>query len=40
MYRKLGVGWAISVLRFLAVAFIPFPFFLYKVTKSLLTVLL
>jgi DHA1 family multidrug resistance protein-like MFS transporter len=32
MYRKLGVGWASSLLGFLAIAFIPIPFFLFKVS--------
>lgn len=31
MYNKLGVGWASSLLGFLAIAFIPIPFILYKV---------
>ena len=31
MYDKLGVGWASSLLGFLSIAFIPIPFFLYKV---------
>ena len=31
MYRKLGVGWASSLLGFLSIAFIPIPFFLFKV---------
>ncbi|KAK3064479.1 hypothetical protein LTS18_006856 [Coniosporium uncinatum] len=30
MYNKLGVGWASSLLGFLAIAFIPIPFVLYK----------
>ncbi|KAI9844360.1 MAG: hypothetical protein M1837_005664 [Sclerophora amabilis] len=29
MYRKLGVGWASSLLGFLSIAFIPIPFVLY-----------
>ena len=32
MYKKLGVGWASSLLGFLAIAFIPIPFFLFKVS--------
>ena len=32
MYNKLSVGWASSLLGFLAVAFIPIPFLLYKVS--------
>jgi len=32
MYNKLGVGWASSLLGFLAIAFIPIPFVLYKVS--------
>jgi DHA1 family multidrug resistance protein-like MFS transporter len=31
MYKKLGVGWASSLLAFLGIAFIPIPFVLYKV---------
>lgn len=31
MYTKLGVNWASSLLGFLALAFVPIPFFLYKV---------
>jgi len=31
MYHQLGVPWASSLLGFLAIAFIPIPFFLYKV---------
>lgn len=31
MYHRLGVGWASSLLGFLAVAFVPIPFVLYKV---------
>ena len=31
MYHKLGVGWASSLLAFLAILFIPIPFVLYKV---------
>ena len=30
MYRNLGVGWASSTLAFIAVAFIPIPFVLYR----------
>ncbi len=30
MYKKLGVGWASSLLGFLAIAFIPIPFVLFK----------
>jgi len=30
MYKKLGIGWASSLLAFLGVAFIPIPFVLYK----------
>ena len=30
MYKKLGVGWASSLLGFLAIAFIPIPFLLFK----------
>ena len=33
MYNKLGVGWASSLLGFLAIAFIPIPFLLYKVCR-------
>ena len=29
MYRRLGVGWASSLLGFVSVAFIPIPFVLY-----------
>jgi len=32
MYNKLGVAWASSLLGFLAIAFIPIPFVLYKVS--------
>ena len=32
MYHKLGVGWASSLLGFLAILFIPIPFFLFKVS--------
>jgi MFS transporter, DHA1 family, multidrug resistance protein len=35
MYNKLGVGWASSLLGFLAIAFIPIPFFLYKYGEQL-----
>ena len=31
MYHKLGVDWASSLLAFLGIAFIPIPFFLWKV---------
>jgi len=31
MYNKLGVAWATSLLGFLAIAFLPIPFVLYKV---------
>jgi MFS transporter, DHA1 family, multidrug resistance protein len=34
MYRNLGVGWASSLLGFLAIVFIPIPFFLFKVSYS------
>ncbi len=34
MYNKLGVGWASSLLGFLAILFIPIPFFLFKVSMS------
>jgi MFS transporter, DHA1 family, multidrug resistance protein len=30
MYKRLGVGWASSLLGFLSVAFIPIPFLLYR----------
>ncbi|KIW18649.1 hypothetical protein PV08_02938 [Exophiala spinifera] len=30
MYQKLGVGWASSTLAFIAIAFIPIPFLLFK----------
>jgi len=33
MYKKLGVGWASSLLAFLSIAFIPIPFVLYKVSR-------
>jgi len=33
MYNKLGVAWASSLLGFLAIAFIPIPFVLYKVSS-------
>ena len=29
MYSKLGIGWGTSLLGFIAIAFIPVPFFLY-----------
>ena len=29
MYKKLGIGWASSLLGFLSVAFIPIPIFLW-----------
>ena len=35
MYSKLGIGWASSLLGFLAVAFIPIPFVLYFYGKSI-----
>lgn len=35
MYDKLGVGWASSLLGFLAIAFIPIPFVLYKYGATL-----
>jgi MFS transporter, DHA1 family, multidrug resistance protein len=35
MYKKLGVGWASSLLGFLSVAFIPIPFLLYKYGAAL-----
>ncbi|OCT44444.1 Caffeine resistance protein 5 [Cladophialophora carrionii] len=35
MYNKLGVGWASSTLGFLAIAFIPIPFFLFKYGERL-----
>lgn len=35
MYSKLGIGWASSLLGFLAVAFIPIPFILYFYGKSI-----
>lgn len=35
MYDKLGVGWASSLLGFLAIAFIPIPFLLFKVSHPL-----
>ncbi len=43
MYKNLGVGWASSLLGFLAISFIPIPFLLFKVCllftkpKSVLT---
>lgn len=33
MYHNLGVGWASSTLGFLSIAFIPIPFFLFKVSR-------
>jgi MFS transporter, DHA1 family, multidrug resistance protein len=35
MYKKLGVGWASSLLGFLAIAFIPIPFLLFKYGSTL-----
>jgi MFS transporter, DHA1 family, multidrug resistance protein len=35
MYKKLGVGWASSLLGFLAIAFIPIPFLLFKYGHTL-----
>ena len=35
MYAKLGIGWASSLLGFLAVAFIPIPFVLYYYGKAI-----
>ncbi|OAP64980.1 hypothetical protein AYL99_00952 [Fonsecaea erecta] len=35
MYKNLGVGWASSTLGFLAIAFIPIPFFLFKYGERL-----
>lgn len=35
MYHRLGVGWASSTLAFISIAFIPIPFFLYKVSRSI-----
>ena len=32
MFTKLGVNWASSLLGFLAIAFIPIPFLLYRVS--------
>jgi DHA1 family multidrug resistance protein-like MFS transporter len=34
MYENLGVGWASSLLGFLAIAFIPIPFLLFKVRQK------
>lgn len=34
MYENLGVGWASSTLGFIAIAFIPIPFFLFKVSRT------
>ena len=33
MCNKLGLDWASSLLGFLALAFVPFPSFLYKVSR-------
>lgn len=35
MYKKLGIGWASSLLSFLAIAFIPIPFVLYQYGKKI-----
>ncbi|KAI9871653.1 MAG: hypothetical protein M1823_008383, partial [Watsoniomyces obsoletus] len=35
MYRNLGVGWASSLLGFLAIGFIPIPFLLFKYGSAL-----
>ncbi|KAL0939989.1 multidrug resistance protein [Colletotrichum truncatum] len=35
MYNNLGVGWASSLLGFLAIVFIPIPFVLYKIGPKL-----
>jgi len=35
MYENLGVGWASSTLGFIAIAFIPIPFFLFKYGEQL-----
>lgn len=35
MYKNEGVGWASSILGFLAIVFIPIPFVLYKVSYPL-----
>lgn len=35
MYKKLGVGWASSLLGFLSIVFIPIPFFLYYKGKAI-----
>lgn len=35
MYRNLGVDWASSLLGFLSIAFVPIPFFLFKVSTHL-----
>ena len=35
MYNKLGVNWASSTLGFISIAFIPIPFFLFKVCGHL-----
>lgn len=37
MYKNEGVGWASSILGFLAIVFIPIPFVLYMVSLSFLT---
>jgi len=34
MFSKLGVGWASSLLGFLALLFVPIPFLLYKVSHA------
>lgn len=38
MYNKLGVAWATSLLGFLAIAFLPIPFVLYKVSSAIIFV--
>lgn len=35
MYKKLGIDWASSLLGFLAIAFIPIPFILYRYGKKI-----
>lgn len=35
MYKKLGIKWASSLLGFLAIAFIPIPFVLYRYGKKI-----
>lgn len=35
MYKNEGIGWASSILGFLAIVFIPIPFVLYKVCLSI-----